>query len=146
MPEGSVAHRAGARMCVVFALVACLAACTEGAPRRPDPSFSPQRQPEVVGFNDDPSRPYVVTAIDYHFHDAHPSLPIAPDRRLIVRNQGANTHNVSFPGTDFSENIKPGADVVIVEPGRLLGGPGRYRLVCVLHADRGMFGTVVIED
>ena len=22
-------------------------------------------------------RPYVVTAIDYHFHDAHPTLPIA---------------------------------------------------------------------
>ena len=146
MPDASGTHRSGAWMWLVFALVACLTACTEGAPERPAPSFSPQRQPEVVGLNDDPSQPYVVTAIDYHFHDAHPSLPIAVDRPLIVRNQGSNTHNVTFPGTEFSENIKPGGDVAIANPGRLLGGPGRYRLVCLLHADRGMFGTIVIED
>ena len=31
-------------------------------------------------------RPYVVTAIDYHFHDAHPTFPIGPDRDLVVKN------------------------------------------------------------
>ena len=28
--------------------------------------------------------PYVITAIDYHFHDAHPSFPIAPGSRATA--------------------------------------------------------------
>ena len=58
-------------------------------------------------------RPYVVTAIDYHFHDAHPTLPIGPGRDLIVRNQGRNLHNVTIPALGFSRDVRPGGQVVI---------------------------------
>jgi hypothetical protein len=53
-------------------------------------------------------RPYVVTAIDYHFHDAHPTLPIGPGRDLIVRNQGRNLHNVTIPALGFSQGRPAG--------------------------------------
>ena len=62
---------------------------------------------------DEEERPYVVTAIDYHFHDAHPTLPIGPGRDLIVRNQGRNVHNVTIPALGISRDVRPGGQVVI---------------------------------
>ena len=56
--------------------------------------------------------PYVVTAIDYHFHDAHPTMPIGPRRDLIVRNQGRNVHNVTIPALGISQDVRPGEQVV----------------------------------
>jgi hypothetical protein len=44
------------------------------------------------------SGPYVVTAIDYHFHDAHPSLPIRLGQAVQFSNQGRNPHNVTIEG------------------------------------------------
>ena len=87
--------------------------------------------------------PYVITAIDYHFHDAHPTKPIDVGQTLIVTNQGRALHNVTFPGTKFSRDIPPGGRVVIDDIGNLLG-PGRHRIICLYHLDVGMFGTVVI--
>ncbi len=90
--------------------------------------------------------PYVVTAIDYHFHDAHPTLPIGPGRDLVVKNVGRNVHNVSIPALGFSENVRPGDRVTIEAIGDRLA-PGRYPLVCNIH-DRsfGMTGTIVISS
>jgi hypothetical protein len=88
--------------------------------------------------------PYVVTAIDYHFHDAHPSLPIALDRPLQFSNQGANKHNVTIEGTDYNRMIRPGQRITIDPVRSLLPAPGRYAFVCKLHADRGMAGTLRI--
>ena len=90
--------------------------------------------------------PYVVSAIDYHFHDAHPSLPIALDRPLQFSNQGRNPHNVTIHGTDYDKTFKPGARITIDPVGSLLERPGRYAFFCKLHADRGMSGVLVIED
>jgi plastocyanin len=89
-------------------------------------------------------RPYVVTAIDYHFHDAHPTFPIAPDRTLIVKNVGRSVHNVTFPDVGYSRDVAPGEQLVIRNIGELLGGPGEYSLYCAYHVDRGMSGVVVI--
>jgi plastocyanin len=90
-------------------------------------------------------RPYVVTAIDYHFHDAHPTLPIGPGRDLIVRNQGRNVHNVTIPALGFSQDIRPGGEVVIGSIGDRLE-PGRYELFCQIHlAAFGMKGVIVIS-
>jgi len=90
-------------------------------------------------------RPYVVTAIDYHFHDAHPTLPIGPGRDLIVRNQGQNVHNVTIPALGFSQDVRPGRQVVIRSIADLLA-PGRYELFCRIHLEAfGMKGVIVIS-
>ena len=89
-------------------------------------------------------RPYVVTAIDYHFHDAHPTLPIGPGRDLIVRNQGRNVHNVTIPALGFSRDVRPGGQVVIGSIADRLA-PGRYVLFCQIHLTAfGMKGVIVI--
>ena len=89
--------------------------------------------------------PYVVTAIDYHFHDAHPSLPIALSRAVQFSNQGRNPHNVTIEGTDYDRTVAPGERITIDPISSLLESPGRYSFVCKLHADRGMSGVLVVE-
>ncbi|HEY7659666.1 MAG TPA: cupredoxin domain-containing protein [Actinomycetota bacterium] len=96
----------------------------------------------VVAFRGQP-QPYVVTAIDYHFHDAHPTFPIAPGRDLVVNNVGRNRHNVTIPALGFSRDVVPGARITIPDIGSQLA-PGRYALVCEIHRDRGMTGVIVI--
>jgi plastocyanin len=87
--------------------------------------------------------PYVVSAIDYHFHDAHPTFPIAPGRDLVVKNVGSNVHNVTIPALEVSSDVAPGEEFTIEDiAGRL--DPGRYELVCRYHEDRGMTGVIVI--
>jgi len=97
------------------------------------------------GDNVEPTtRPYVVTAIDYHFHDAHPSLPIELGRPLQFSNQGRNPHNVTIEGTEYDRTIRPGERITIDPIRSLLGAPGRYPFVCKLHAERGMSGVLVL--
>jgi plastocyanin len=91
-------------------------------------------------------RPYVVTAIDYHFHDAHPTLPIGPGRDLIVRNQGRNVHNVTIPALGISRDVRPDGQVVVGSIGDRLAA-GRYELFCEIHlAAFGMKGVIVIAS
>ena len=90
--------------------------------------------------------PYVVTAVDYHFHDAHPSLPIAPGRAVEFSNQGSNLHNVTIPGTNVRRNVRPGRRITIARIGSVLSEPGRYPFFCELHIDRGMKGVLVVTD
>ena len=92
-----------------------------------------------------PPRPYVVTAIDYHFHDAHPTLPIGPGRDLIVKNQGRNLHNVTIPALGYSRNVQPGDELEIDDIAAKLA-PGRYVMFCKIHRDRGMSGVIVIAQ
>jgi len=87
---------------------------------------------------------YVVTAIDYHFHDAHPTTPIGPGRDLVVQNDGRNVHNVTFPGTTYSEDVAPGHRLVIRGIAAFLGGPGEYPLFCRFHESLRMTGVIVI--
>ena len=94
----------------------------------------------------DPSRPYVVTAVDNHFHDAHPSEPIALDRTLVFKNEGRNLHNVTIQRTTLTRDIAPGKSFSIEEVGSLVEGPGRYRLICKYHADQGMNGDLVVVE
>ena len=118
------------RAALVAALLA-LPACSEGPP-----TATGGPSPPAAG-------PYVVTAIDYHFHDAHPSLPIPLDRMVEVNNQGSNIHNVTFEGTSYTENVRPQMRLSI-DPADLFGEPGRYPFVCKFHADREMTGVLVI--
>jgi hypothetical protein len=97
-------------------------------------------------FLDEGDGPYVVTAIDYHFHDAHPTLPIGRGRDLIVRNQGRNVHNVTIPALGISRDVRPGGQVVIGSIADRLS-PGRYDLFCQIPlAAFGMKGVIVIAS
>ena len=90
-------------------------------------------------------RPYVITAIDYHFHDAHPTFPIAPGRDLVVKNAGSNVHNVTIAALDIVSDVAPGQEFKVEDiAGRL--EPGSYELVCRFHEDRGMTGVIVIVE
>ncbi len=90
-------------------------------------------------------RPYVVTAIDYHFHDAHPTLPIGPGRDLVVKNAGRTLHNVTIPALGYSQDVRPGAQVTIPSIAEQLA-PGSYQLYCRIHLEAfGMKGVIVIS-
>ena len=91
--------------------------------------------------------PYVVTAIDYHFHDAHPTVPIGQGRDLVVKNASVeNTHNVTIEAIGFSEDVPPGDQIVIGDIASRFAGPGEYQLFCRYHRDRGMTGIIVIAS
>ena len=93
----------------------------------------------------DTTGPYVVTAIDYHFHDAHPTQPLSLSRTLVVHNDSVHLHNVTIPEADLSQDVQPGDDLRIAPLSSLLSKPGRYRFYCVYHVDRGMKGLIVIR-
>ncbi len=100
----------------------------------------------AFGFLREKPSPYVVTAIDYHFHDAHPTLPIAPGRDLVIKNAGRNVHNVTIAALGYSRDVPPGGQLVIEDVASQLGAPGQYTFVCRYHQDRGMGGTIVIAS
>ncbi len=136
---------------VHVALAALLAAACTGRDgpsalrRNGEPSFTVGPD-GILRLADDPTKPYGVTAIDYHFHDAHPTLSLSPDRAIIVTNEGRVRHNVSIPGTEFTREIAPGDRIVLRAVGALFGGPGTHAFVCRYHANLGMKGTVIVAD
>ena len=87
---------------------------------------------------------WVVSAVDYHFHDAHPTPHLALNETLVVTNYGMNDHNLTIPGIGYSANVAPGKSLVIRNIGSRLGGNGRYVMYCAYHRDLGMRGTIVI--
>ena len=130
---------------VVIAAVCCLllggalAGCGGAGP--PQPAGG-----RITVASDDPSQPYGIVAIDYHFHDAHPSLPIAPDRTVLFTNEGTVKHNVTFEQLGFSRDFAPGQTFTIKDLGRKLGGPGVYTFYCAYHyAAFGMQGTIIVQ-
>jgi plastocyanin len=122
---------------LLLALAALLASAV-GAKSLPTPRL------EVSQLPDDPSQPYGITAIDYHFHDAHPTLPLSPARTVVWVNEGRNLHNVTIPAIDFSKDLPVGSTITIDALGEKLGGPGTYTFYCKYHANRGMSGVIVI--
>jgi plastocyanin len=116
---------------LLVALVACTKSNASGLP------------PITLG-SDDPSTPYGITAIDYHFHDAHPSIPLSPNRTVLWTNAGSVRHNVTIPALGFSRDLPVGATIQIARLGEKLGGPGTYPFFCKYHDMRGMAGLIVI--
>jgi plastocyanin len=145
------ARRRAASACgLALAAMLLLAGCTSGqgpaAVRRSgDPRFTVDPD-GILRLADDPTKPYGVTAIDYHFHDAHPTLPLSPGRTIIVTNEGRVRHNVSISGTDFTRDVEPGGRIVLRDVGELFGGPGPHAFICSYHANLGMKGTVIVAE
>jgi len=122
-------------------LASGLAACT-GAGAGGSPTLPPEARVSVLP--DDPSQPYGIVAIEYHFHDAHPSRPLSVNRTVVFSNQGTLKHNVTFPQFGFSQDFSPGQTITIKDLGQKLGGPGVYTFFCKYHANLGMVGTVIV--
>lgn len=120
-----------------MSLLALLTACTFSD----DPTVASSPEPELTGG----PGPYVSVAVDNHFHDVHPSddKQIDADEAFVVRNEGSNLHNVTFPGLDIEEDIKPGESFRI-DPAGKLGGPGTYRFFCKYHAEDNMRGRFTL--
>jgi hypothetical protein len=124
---------------VLVGTLLTLPACSHSVEAAPGRNLPLKIQP------DDPSQPYGIIAIDYHFHDAHPTRPLGMTRTVIVTNEGSVLHNVTVPGTDIDKDLKPGQRLVIPDIGRTLGGPGYYPFFCDLHVPQGMAGVIVIQ-
>jgi hypothetical protein len=92
-----------------------------------------------------PGDAYLIVAIDYHFHNAHPTPPLSRDQGLVIDNQSTNVHNVTIPGTSFSKDVRPLQQIVIPRLGTLFSHPGRYSFICKYHIDRGMKGVIVVR-
>lgn len=106
---------------------------------------SAARSPDPV-FTGGPG-PYVSVAVDNHFHDVHPAddKEIDDDVAFVVRNEGSNLHNVTFPGLDISKDIDPGESYRI-DPVRKLGGIGTYNFFCKYHAEQNMRGVFTVVE
>ena len=91
--------------------------------------------------------PYVSVAVDNHFHDVHPvdHKEIDDDEAFVVRNEGSNLHNVTFPGLGINEDIEPGESWRI-NPVRKLGGLGTYEFFCKYHAEEDMIGKFTVVE
>jgi Cupredoxin-like domain len=108
------------------------------------PSTTSASLPVIIQAPDDPSRPYGIVEIDYHFHDAHPSLPLLPNRTVKWTNEGTVVHNVTFPTIGFSKDLRVEKTFSIEDLGKKLGGPGTYTFYCKYHETLGMVGTIII--
>ena len=131
------------RRSAVWIALACLpllGAC-DGDSGGPDEDASPS-----AVYTGGPG-PYVSVAVDNHFHDVHPvdDKEIDVDEAFIVRNEGSNLHNVTFPGTDISVDVKVGESWRIDPVGKL-GGLGTYTFFCKYHASDGMRGKFTLVD
>jgi plastocyanin len=100
--------------------------------------------PVIRTLPDDPSLPYVITAIDYHFHDAHPTRDLDPTRAVTFSSQGSVMHNVTIPASGYSHDLAPGQRITLDALGKRLGGAGTYEMFCAYHVAQGMRGTIVI--
>jgi hypothetical protein len=78
--------------------------------------------------------PFVVVAVDNHFHDIHYSERnlINENRPFEVKNEGRNLHNFTVIGTNISIDIRPGHEFVWPRLGNVLK-PGNYRVICKYH-------------
>ncbi|MGH2730459.1 MAG: cupredoxin domain-containing protein [Actinomycetota bacterium] len=96
---------------------------------------------------DEATGPYVVVAVDNHFHDIHPAddIAIAADRAFVVRNEGRNLHNFSVAGTDISDDIRPGKELRFDPIGETLD-PGSYEVFCKYHASVDMKGAFTVTE
>jgi hypothetical protein len=134
-------NHAGAPKPGLLVLILVALSCCSPAVSRNDPAPG-----STIIFNPEPQRgPYVVVAVDNHFHDIHPvdDPAIAAHRQFVVKNEGRNLHNFSVVGTDISINLKPGE----VLRWRHLGGHldrGTYHVFCKFHADQGMKGVFTV--
>jgi hypothetical protein len=138
----SPARRVALPVLAVAALCALLAACSSCPPT----ATAGQPNSVLPGNPEPTSGPYVVTAIDNHFHDIHPEdrNVIHADQPFVVKNAGANLHNFTVIGTQISIDLQPGQSFEWPTIGSKLK-PATWVVVCKYHAYLGMIGMFTVE-
>ena len=141
-PGAPTRLRASRASIAVVAL--CLAACTTTSRAAPSASYT-YSPPKVIDEPNSQTGPYVVVAVDNHFHDIHPSDPpsIRQNRPFIVKNEGQNLHNFTVVRTGISVDIEPGHELRWNRIGDHLK-PGFYTVSCKYHAYLGMTGNFYV--
>jgi len=124
---------------LAIALCAVLAACSSS------PATTGQNNPVLPGNGEPTTGPYVVTAIDNHFHDIHPEdrNVIHADQPFVVKNAGANLHNFTVIGTTVNIDLRPGQSFEWPTIGSKLQ-PATWVVVCKYHAYLGMIGMFTV--
>jgi plastocyanin len=118
-------------------MLVVLASCAYGA------AHQRRTTAPTVVLNPEPTRgPFVVVAVDNHFHDIHPvdHTAIKKSRALVVKNEGRNLHNFTVVGTGISVDLRPGQSFRWDPIGKYLS-PGRYFVICKYHVAEGMVGA-----
>jgi hypothetical protein len=136
-------NRARAGKSAVLVMLTLILSCCSPAASHKNPTPG-----STVIFNPEPRRgPYVVVAVDNHFHDIHPvdDPSIRAQREFVVKNEGFNLHNFSVVGTNISINLKPG-DVLRWRPLGAHLPPGTYHVFCKFHVDQGMRGVFTVTN
>ncbi|MEA2507505.1 MAG: Cupredoxin-like domain [Actinomycetota bacterium] len=136
------AHRGSKRVLAAAAVLIGLACCSPASSH-----VQTQVSQDKVIFNPEPKHgPYVVVAVDNHFHDIHPvdDPSIAAHRGFVVKNEGFNLHNFSVAGTNISINLKPGQTLRWRHLGHHLP-PGTYHVFCKFHVEQGMRGVFTVS-
>jgi hypothetical protein len=130
-----------ALLLAVLVAVAAASGCSSTPPDERDAGA-----PEVRQLPKPTTGPYVSVAVDNHFHDIHPEndIEIAADRPFIVKNQGRNLHNVTIPGSDVNEDVRPGRSLRLPPVGTFLQIGKSYSVLCKYHAELGMTGEFTV--
>ncbi len=126
----------------VAALAVALAVLASACSHRSSPPLGHDK----VIFAPEPSvGPFVVVAVDNHFHDIHPvdETRISESRPFIVKNEGNNLHNFTVVGTSISVDIEPGTQLTWARLGDYLK-PGSYMVFCKYHVYLGMTGDFIV--
>jgi hypothetical protein len=89
--------------------------------------------------------PFVVVAVDNHFHDIHYAErnDISENRPFVVKNEGRNLHNFTVIGTHISIDIRPGHEFAWARLGDHLT-PGTYQVICKYHTYVNMGGHFTV--
>lgn len=137
-------RRRGAAV-VAAGIVAAMSAAAACSQQPAVASYSPRPPYRVEASPEPTSGPYVVVAVDYHFHDIHPEdhREIAGNRPLVIKNSTTNLHNFTVVGTGVSRDIPPGGQISF-SPIAKTFPPGTYQVFCKYHVDRGMTGAFTV--
>jgi hypothetical protein len=129
----------GSRLVLGVVVLMAAVACGTSEARDQQPFLRVETPPEPT------TGPFVVVAVDNHFHDIHYAerIDISEDRPFVVKNEGRNLHNFTVIGTAISIDIRPGHQFRWAHLGDHLS-PGTYQVVCKYHPYVNMGGHFTV--
>jgi hypothetical protein len=137
--SGIIRSMAPNRLVLAAVGMLVLAACATAGAHPDRPFLRVETPPEPT------TGPFVVVAVDNHFHDIHYAErnDISENRPFVVKNEGRNLHNFTVIGTHISIDIWPGHQFRWSRLGDHLA-PGTYQVICKYHTYVNMGGHFTV--